>query len=756
MAKKKALITGITGQDGSYLAELLLEKDYDVVGLVRRSSTSNLERITHLLGNHNLSLIDGEVSDFFSVYSIIESGDFDEVYNLAAQSHVGVSFKQPMYTFDVNIKGPMNLLEAIRKFSPYTRFYQASTSELFGSNFKQVGNKKVQDEDTPFKPQSPYACSKLAAHDMVRIYREGYGLHASSGILFNHECFKYDTPVIVRSLGVIDIMSVEDLAIWACGFNRSSDNKTGTKVSSVEAWDNNNWTNVKYVSWFKNKDKNLNIINSRNSIYCVSDDHKCILEDNTVLKSDDLGVGDKVKLCDFPEEPFLNSISIEEAELMGMIVGDGSVSSSRQFTNKDQSVLDRFIYLWEVVTGGKSKYYPSTSGFTNEVVGRLDLSGGESWLRSHKFYSNSKSVYGHRYKVIPTAVLNSDKDIMEAFLVGYNACDGLKKSPCKYKFKNFKTNSPILASGLVYLISKVTRQKYNLTIEESWTHGKQQFYYSINLLSNRENSAEKYRKVKELLELGYSQRGIYRETGISRKFINKVKNGYSPNSSHHLELCNNEIKKIIKVDSKSYDNYFFDLETETNTLSAGVGQAVVHNSERRGEQFVTRKITKWIADFYCWFNQRGSDYSWLIEDKDEVYFGGRVSRDQLLQFPKLRLGNLDAYRDWGYAKDYVYAMWSMVQKNIPSDYIISTGETHSVRDFLREAFDEIGIEDFEKYVYIDPEFYRPSEVDYLCGDSSRAKTELNWSPSVTFKDLVKKMVWSDINAKEEVLSKEKV
>lgn len=371
---KKALITGISGQDGSYLAELLLAKGYKVVGVVRRSSMPNLDRIENILTNDNFSLVEGDLADSLSVYSLVQEGKYDEIYNLAAQSHVGTSFKQPHYTFAVDALGPVYFLEAIHKFSPNTRFYQASTSELFGKNFTEekvpsrcldnvLGSitiddpegdavcefKKYQDEDTAFMPQSPYAVAKLAAHHMVRIYREGYGLHASCGILFNHE------------------------------------------------------------------------------------------------------------------------------------------------------------------------------------------------------------------------------------------------------------------------------------------------------------------------------------------------------------------------------------------------------SERRGENFVTRKITKWIGEFVRWSRDIGAVENAF--DTDNIIFDQET-------FPKLRLGNLDAYRDWGHARDYVEAMWLMLQRENAEDLVIATGETYSVRDFLNEAFNEIGIDDFEPYVVIDPEFYRPAEVEYLRGNPSKAKKVLGWEPKVSFKDLVTQMVRRDINGKE--------
>lgn len=371
---KKALITGVTGQDGSYLSELLLEKGYKVDGLIRRSSTNTTSHLSSTLSHDNFDLVEGEISDSGSVYTIVNEGQYDEIYNLAAQSHVGTSFEQPTYTYQVNALGPLYLLDGIRRFSPHTRFYQASTSELFGKNYdtRNVWKNEVeylklpfdkrtinyQDENTQFKPQSPYAVGKLAAHETVRIFREGYGLHANAGILFNHE------------------------------------------------------------------------------------------------------------------------------------------------------------------------------------------------------------------------------------------------------------------------------------------------------------------------------------------------------------------------------------------------------SERRGENFVTRKITKWIGEFYNWTKGCKPAIPSNVEGWDFIH------SDWGARFPKLRLGNIDACRDWGHAEDYVYAMWLMLQQEKPDDYVIATGETHSIRDFLQVAFNEIGIFNYEDYIVIDPKFYRPAEVEYLCGRADKAYAKLEWKSKVSFEQLVKRMVWSDINAEEETRQKE--
>ncbi len=179
---KTALITGITGQDGAYLAQLLLGKGYAVHGVVARRSTDTLWRLRELGVLDGVRLWDGDVSDLSSVIRIVQGSAADEIYNLAAQSFVGTSWSQPLLTGQVTGLGAVNVLEAIRIVNPKARFYQASTSEMYG-----LIREPMQSETTPFYPRSPYGCAKLYAHWMTVNHRESFGLHASSGILFNHE-----------------------------------------------------------------------------------------------------------------------------------------------------------------------------------------------------------------------------------------------------------------------------------------------------------------------------------------------------------------------------------------------------------------------------------------------------------------------------------------------------------------------------------------------------------------------------------------
>jgi GDPmannose 4,6-dehydratase len=197
---KVAIITGVTGQDGSYLSELLLKKGYDVYGLNRRTSTLNTSRIIGILNHPNFTLYQSDLGDYHSMFSVIEKAkryDCIEIYNLGAQTQVGTSFVQPEYTADVNALGPLRILECIRqlKITDKTRLYQASTSELYGKVVETP-----QTEETPFYPRSPYGVAKLYAFWIIKNYRESYGMFACNGILFNHESERRGLDFVTRKI----------------------------------------------------------------------------------------------------------------------------------------------------------------------------------------------------------------------------------------------------------------------------------------------------------------------------------------------------------------------------------------------------------------------------------------------------------------------------------------------------------------------------------------------------------------------------
>ncbi len=222
---KKALITGITGQDGSYLAELLLAKGYEVHGMVRRTSTFNRGRIEHLFSDPHTTKVPlflhyGDLGDTSSLVRILQAVKPDEIYNLAAQSHVGISFDMPEYTADVTGSGTVRMLEAMRTIGLPARFYQASSSELYGKVVETP-----QTENTPFHPRSPYACAKAFAYHITRNYRESYGMYAVNGILFNHESPRRGENFVTRkiTLSINRILSGEIDCLYLGNFDSKRD-----------------------------------------------------------------------------------------------------------------------------------------------------------------------------------------------------------------------------------------------------------------------------------------------------------------------------------------------------------------------------------------------------------------------------------------------------------------------------------------------------------------------------------------------------
>src|SRR5207237_853163 len=239
---KRALITGITGQDGAYLAELLLEKGYEVHGIKRRASSFNTDRIDHLYRDPHetgvrMHLHYGDLTDATNLIRIVQQVQPDEIYNLAAQSHVAVSFETPEYTANADGLGTLRLLEAMRilGLEKKSRFYQASTSEMFGK-----AQEVPQRETTPFYPRSPYGAAKVYGHWITVNYREAYNMFACSGILFNHESCTAETPVIIRQQGLLDILPIEDVVPHQKEPHTADKFTTGVdsySLSPLEVWD---------------------------------------------------------------------------------------------------------------------------------------------------------------------------------------------------------------------------------------------------------------------------------------------------------------------------------------------------------------------------------------------------------------------------------------------------------------------------------------------------------------------------------------
>lgn len=720
---KTALVTGITGMDGAHLAEFLLKKGYIVHGIKRRSSSFNSERIDHLYHdpherNVNFFMHYGDLTDSTNLIRIIQEVQPDEIYNLAAQSHVQVSFETPEYTANSDALGPLRILEAIHilGLEKKTRFCQASTSELYGK-VQEI----PQSETTPFYPRSPYGVAKLYAYWITVNYREAYGMFACNSICFNHECVSNNTPLILRDKRskMITIKTVGDIR----RARTKGANVQQWTINNLEVWDGESFVDITAMTATKRKkhDPNLEckITNTRNGIIQTTNHHNMFNEEGDKLKAEDVKLGDKLLHGKYPNIDKFNNVSTAEAVFSGMMVADGYVSEAGKgrLTKNDETIKNTISQLWNIIACG----YVTDDEQQGEygLSKRSILNGNSDYLK----YLRTLIYDRNGFKKVPDIILNSNSDIKEAFLRGYNMCDGLKAGSGNYEFKNFKTNSITLAQGLIFLISQTTGQKFNVTFDEDEKH---YGYYSINLLSPN-ISENKIAKVNELLNEGFNQRDIQRKTGISRTFIRKVENGYDTPIEPHLSKPKTEVKKMIY--HKDQPEWVYDIETASGKFMGGVGTMIVSNSPLRGETFVTRKITMAVANI-------------INGSQDTLY-----------------LGNLDAKRDWGFAGDYVEAFWLMMQQDEPDDFVIATGETHTVREFVELAFAEVGIginwtgdgvnergvdDTGRTLIKIDPRYYRPTEVEILLGDPSKAKRVLGWQSTMTFKELVKMMVKADI------------
>jgi GDPmannose 4,6-dehydratase len=583
----------------------------------------------------------------------------DEVYNLAAQSFVPTSWQQPVLTAEFDAVGVTRLLEAMRLVSPQARFYQASSSEMFGRV-----RETPQRETTPFHPRSPYGVAKVYGHYITVNYRESYGLFTCSGILFNHECIASSTPVIVRERGQVAVRAARDL-MSVRGKGASIQTVT---PEGLDIWDGDGWTPVTCVTATrrrpKDPDHELLSVETRGGCVTVTAHHSMLDAQRCERPAGRVVPGDRLALADrYPDAPGWTIMRPELAEFLGYMAADGWVSSDgshARFTNSNIALRGRLSDLWSRLFLGVAREGTTSSGFAPEhPVRTAELSGAPTvapWLRE-QLYTRS----GH--KQVPPLVLNADPATQDAFLYGYYAGDGLKAGGGD----SVTTNSPVLAQGLCWLYA-IAGRRTSVYLERRNGGG----YYHLNVTTARPRGEK----------------------------------------GQHLRKDPTEVRVVVPLAAE--DEWVFDIETGSGVFCAGIGRVIVHNSPRRGREFVTRKVSDGVA------------------------------RIKLGLAKELRLGNLTARRDWGFAGDYVQAMWLMLQQPEGDDYVVATGETHSVEELVDVAFRCVGL-DWRQYVHEDPAFLRPAEVDLLIGDATKARTTLGWKPQVTFTDLVEMMVRADVD-----------
>jgi GDPmannose 4,6-dehydratase len=629
--------------------------------MVRRASTEKFDRIEHI--RDSITLHQGDLLDQRSLVDTLRASRPQEIYNLAAMSFVAVSWVQPTLTAEFSGVGVTRILEAMREVCPEARFYQASSSEMFGKVLEVP-----QTETTPFYPRSPYGVAKAYGHFITVNYRESYDLHATSGILFNHESIVSSSPLLVRDNGMIDVKTpAEIVPLLASG----GPVQNFLPKTDLEVWDGTDWTPVRAITATRRRtddpEHRLLSIQARGGVVDVTAHHNMLDSDYDKLPAVEVEEGDKLAMAaDMPSPNGWKVLDPDMAEFLGLMVADGYVHSDGivvRFTNNDPLLRSRVASLWSRLFEGASKEWTGHSGWNTDVeVHHVNLTGcrqGGQWLREN-IYTRSK------FKRVPPLILNSNREIHQAFIRGYYAGDGLKRG----KGASIKTNSPVLAQGLCWMYH-VSGQPASVYLEQRGD----KCYYQLNLASAVRVSAK----------------------------------------GQHLRKSPAEVRRILPAVVPD-DEWTFDIETDSGMFCAGVGRLVISNSPRRGLEFVTRKIT-WHA---------------------------AAIKHGLAK--ELRLGNLDAERDWGYAKDYVEAMWLMLQRDTAEDYVIATGEAHSVRQCCEVAFDEAGLGDYQQYVTIDPAFVRPAEVDHLIGNPAKAGRDLGWKPRTSFEELIRLMTRTDLES----------
>jgi GDPmannose 4,6-dehydratase len=472
-----------------------------------------------------------------------------------------------------------------------------------------------------------------------------------------------NTPLVCRENGVLSVKTPADLVPVI---------KKGRSVQHFEpkglfeVWDGTEFTPAVAITATRRRatdpDHRILSFETRGGHVEVTAHHHMLSDEQLIVRADAVAEGDHLAMAEgFPERSEWTVITEEMAELLGLLCADGWVDHGRNkicFTNNDEALRARVAELWARCCLGTSREWVGRSGFSDNGVGKLDLTGRPSlapWMREQLY-----TLTGH--KQVPPLILNGDEAAQQAFLRGFYAGDGLKRG----NGMSFVTNSPVLAQGLCWLYH-IDGQPASVYVERRETA----VYYRVNLAS----------------AVAVGARGA------------------------HLRRDPAEVRRIVEV-ADPPDEWVYDLETESGVLCAGVGRVIVHNSPRRGLEFVTRKIT-WHA-----------------------------AAIKLGLADKLQLGNLDAERDWGYAKDYVEAMWLMLQQDRPEDYVIATGVTHSVRECVEIAFDQAGLA-VADHIEIDASLRRPAEVDQLIGDASKAKRDLGWTPQTSFEQLIRLMVDAD-------------
>ena len=657
---KKALITGVTGQDGSYLTQLLLSKDYEVHGIIRRSSSINTKRLDpvwrdpHEAGvryhNHY-----GDLSDSASLINLIRDLQPDEIYNLASQSHVKVSFEIPEYTSDVTGVGVARILEAVRASGVDTRFYQASSSEMFGAA------PPPQNEQTTFHPRSPYGVAKVFGHWMTVNYREAHDLFACSGILFNHESPRRGETFVSR--------------------------KITRAVARIKA-------NLQEKLYLGNLEAKRDWGYAPE--YCVNRDVP-VLTVSGWKYCDEVEAGDEIINFD----PVANCLSRDKV-LQKIEIKAGSrriVLKGRGFFLRC-TPQHRIFYQQKRATskGGWSDWKVTTAEEFCAKLSNLQLRTRFDYRLPH-FADYS----------VPDDENWSDEKI---YLVGALLAEGCVRDRSLGRGITVSLSQSEIANRATFIKIQSMLTALRLT-SASRTHNGGTTEWVLNADSSRE--------VLTWFD-GF-------DVHVMPKWCYSLSNRQANILFEAMMDCDGSWGGLIYVSKR----YALSVAFQTIAHLAGYRTTGVRGPRRGGCYEVgvisRRKRHPYVQE--AWEESGDAEEAWCVSTTN----GTIVTRDEECISIS---GNCEA-------------MWMMLQQERPDDYVIATGESHSVREFAEVAFNHAGL-DWEKYVEVDSRYFRPSEVDHLMGDCSKAAKELGWEPKTKFDQLARLMVDADIELLDDQLS----
>lgn len=690
-----AVISGITGQDGSFLAEFLLEKGYQVVGIRRRTSTFNTERLEHIYNHPNFITEWGNITDSYSLYRIVNKYNPDEIYNLAAMSHVKVSFDVPEETLDTVAKGTLHLLNIIKEHSPHTRFYQASSSEMYGVAPCPPNGYTENDR---MEPASPYAC--FPAGTSIVVQKTVNGKNGKTR----------------KTTGIKNIEDIrpEDIVLT---YNEKTSDKEWNKVKEVDS---------------RTADKLYHISFSNGNMISCTGNHPIYVPTIGWTEASELKVGNKAIQYKYPE---LNS-HLRKGKTNKEYYGEeksNQIASKSSFSMKmawkHSEVLDKQTWAERASKHVSREWKNPKSGYNQknyreQLAKQLDFARLKSIetfdeKRLEQMSKTTKGLWANpKFVRKQIEARHSFPNKLEQKF--WDDIDKLVPNEFKY---NGDCREEVLIGGKVPDFVNQDKKKIIEVFGNYW-----------HTLPGKMSASETIQHYKKY---NYECLIVWEKDYVNNRdeTLKRVQNyTYNPNV---------EIVEIVDIKTSNEDKvkvYNFEVENNHNYFARGIlvhncaklyahnlvknyraayglhlssGILFNHESPRRGETFVTRKITQAAA------------------------------RIKLGKQDRLVLGNLEAKRDWGHARDYVEAMWLMLQQDKPDDYVIATGETHSVQEFLEVVFDHANL-NIPIYVYSNAERYiRPQEVPYLLGDASKAKRVLGWEPKTTFEELAIEMYESD-------------